>query len=527
MKNLYNIKYTLSLALLFLTFSCNDVLVNEDPNGVAIDQLPPEVILPGALTIPSETLMSSMNELGNTMIATWSGNAQQVQAPYFEEFQYQLTTDFYDDIWDNLMARTGNLTQVITNDYDDNYDYFKGVSKIYRAFYFQYLVDLYGDIPFTDIHQRSELLFPEYDSQDDVYVDLITDINDAITQIQNTDTNTVVNLGSSDVIMGGNMNMWIKFGNTVKLRMLLRINDAAQTSPDLQSFVSAELSSLNNVSFIGYGEDVTINPGYSDEVDRMNPFVETFGYAPGQFGDTANETTSNLRAGPTTYLVEFLNGTTNSVSDSRLERLYAPRAGQESIQGNTQGGGDQPSRIGPGLLSSPQQDGYIMTASESLFLQSEAVFKGLLSTGNAKELFESAILSSFVRLGVDTDDYLPEPDDEILDESTTPELAAAEYISNANNINGIGWDGTSDKLEAIITQKWIDLGGTNGAETWIEYTRTGYPSNMPLPDITNRPNRPIRLLYPTSEYTGNSANVSIYNQTVDTAFNSSLFWDVN
>lgn len=505
MKHIYKLKYALSLALFFLTFSCDDVLVNEDPNGVVIDELQPEVILPGAFTVPSETLMTTMNGLGNTMIATWSGNAQQVQAPYFTEFQYQLSTDFYSGIWDNLMARTGNLTQIIRNEYDDNYDYFKGASKIYRAFYFQYLVDLYGDIPFTDIHQRGDLLFPEYDNQTNVYIALINDLNDAISQIQNTNPDTAVGMGSNDVIMGGNMNMWVKFGNTVKLRMLIRMSDAAQSDPDLQTILNTEFSSLNTSSFLGAGENVTINPGYSDELDRMNPFAETFGYAAGQFGNTANETFSNLRAGPTTFLVEFLNGTSNGVADSRLQRLYTPRSGQGSIQGNTQGGGDQPSRIGPGLLMSPQQDGYIMTASESLFLQSEAVFRGLLSNGNAKGLFESAIQSSFNRLGANI----------------------GSYLNTSNNVAGIGWDATADKLEAIITQKWIDLGGTNGAETWIEYTRTGYPSNMPLPDISNRPNRPLRLLYPTSEYTGNSANVGVYNQTVDTAFNSPIFWDVN
>ncbi|MFT4804812.1 MAG: hypothetical protein ACI9YE_002019, partial [Psychroserpens sp.] len=194
MKNIFKLKYSISLALLFLTFSCDDVLVNEDPNGVVIDQLPPEVILPGALTVPSATLMSDMNELGNTMVATWAGNAQQVQAPYFTEFQYQLSTDFYSGVWDNLMARTGNLTQIIDNEYADNYDYFKGASKIYRAFYFQYLVDLYGDIPFTDIHQRGDLLFPEYDNQIDVYIALISDVNDAINQIQNTDSSSAITM---------------------------------------------------------------------------------------------------------------------------------------------------------------------------------------------------------------------------------------------------------------------------------------------------------------------------------------------
>ncbi|AEH00270.1 SusD/RagB family nutrient-binding outer membrane lipoprotein [Lacinutrix sp. 5H-3-7-4] len=507
MKKINIITKLLSLAIVIFAFSCDDVLVNEDPNGVVIDELPPEVILPGAQTVPAATLMTTMNELGNTMIATWSGNAQQVQSPYFEEFQYQLSTDFYSGVWDNLMARTGNLTQIINSENPGNYDYFKGASKIYRAFYFQYLVDLYGDIPFSEIHQRGDNLFPSYDSQEEVYMGLITQVNNAIEQINNTNEDTVISMGTNDVMLGGNMTQWIKFANSLKLRMLLRVNDYAQTNPDMQTFVNNEFALLNqtNAEFLGAGDNISINPGYTDQSNRMNPFAETFGYDPNEFGNSGSQTFSNLRTGPTTFLVEFLNGTTTGVTDSRLERLYATRGSQPAIQGNTQGGEEQPSRIGPGLLMSPDQDGYIMTASESLFLQSEAVFKGLLTSGNAKSLFESAIESSFARLGANL----------------------GTYLSDINMVNRIGWDGSTNKLEAIITQKWIDLGGTNGAETWIEYTRTGFPSNMPLPDTANRPNRPLRLLYPTSEYSGNSANVNPYNQTVDTAFNENIFWDVN
>ncbi|WAC03586.1 SusD/RagB family nutrient-binding outer membrane lipoprotein [Lacinutrix neustonica] len=461
MKKINKLIKILFLTIVTLAFSCSDVLVNEDPNGVVIDELPPEVILPGAQTLPAATLMTTMNELGNTMVATWSGNAQQVQAPYFVEFQYQLSTDFYSGIWDNLMAVTGNLTQIINNRNPGNYDYFKGASKIYRAFYFQYLVDLYGDIPFSEIHQRGANLFPSYDNQQEIYVDLITQINNAIIQMNTTDANSVIPMGTNDVIMGGNISQWIKFGNSIKLRMLLRMYDYAQTDPHLLTFLNDEFALLNqtNAAFLTVGDDVTINPGYVDQSNRMNPFVETFGYDPGQFGVTGSQTFSNLRAGPTTFLVEFLDGTSTNIVDARLDRLYATRGGQTSIQGNTQGGGDQPSRIGPGLLMSPEQDGYIMTASESLFLQSEAVFKGLLTSGNAKNLFQSAIQSSFDRLG----------------------SSIGTYLTDSNNVDKIGWDGSSNKLEAIITQKWIDLGGTNGIETWIEYTVTGFPSNMPLP----------------------------------------------
>ncbi|GGI58291.1 SusD/RagB family nutrient-binding outer membrane lipoprotein [Winogradskyella haliclonae] len=505
MKTIKHILLTLVVSVVFI--SCEDVLVNEDPNGVVIDDLAPEVIMPGAQTVNAATFISTMNGLGNLMVATWSGNAQQVQAPYFTEFQYQFTTDFYSAIWDNLMTRTGNFTFIINNQNEGNYDYYKGASKISRAFYFQYLVDLYGDIPFSELHQRGGNLFPAYDNQVDVYISLINDLNDAIDQISNTDVNSVIDMGTNDVMMNGDMDKWIRFANTIKLRLIVRMYDYAQNNADVNTFLNQQIASLNqsSVMFLGVGDDVTINPGYADTSEQMSPFPNTYGYAAGQFGNAGNITFGNRATGPTTFLVEYLNGTSTGVMDNRLSRLYALRGAQTSIEGNTQGGSGLPSSFGPGLLNSPSQDGYIMTASESLFLQSEAVFKGILSSGNAKALFQDAITSSFDRLGSNIGSYLVDSD----------------------NISGIGWDGTTNKIEAIITQKWIDLGGTNGIETWIEFSRTGFPSNMPLPDITNRPNRPVRLLYPTSEYAGNTANVTPFNQSIDTAFNTPIFWDIN
>jgi len=502
-----NIKlFGLLLAFGMLTQSCENVLVNENPNGSIVDELLPEVVLPGAQARPSALLMDRMNQLGNTMIATWSGNAQQVQAPYFEEFQYQVTTDFYDDIWDGLYIRTSNLTNIINFEGDANYDYYQAAAKILKSFYFQYLVDTYGDVPYSEAHKRGEILFPKYDSQSEIYRALVNQIDDAINQINNTNMSSVVNMGGSDIMLNGNMNMWKKFGNTVKLRLLVRLMNLADQDGDTQSYLQQEFSNLNGASFLGLGEDVTINPGYSDEEDRMNPFAETYGFNPGEFGQIGSETIGNRATGPTTFLVELLDGTSNGVSDDRLNRLYAVRGGQASIQGNTQGGEGQPSQIGPALLSSASQDGYIMTAAESLFLQAEAKHRGYLTGGaSAKSLFQDGITASFNRLGANI----------------------GTYLSDSENVNGIGWDGTSDKVEAIITQKWIALGGTNGLETWIEFNRTGYPSNMPLSDISSQATQPKRMLYPTSEYVGNTANVSPYGQTNASAFSTSIFWDVN
>ncbi|NHN26052.1 SusD/RagB family nutrient-binding outer membrane lipoprotein [Flavobacterium jejuense] len=504
--NLKNISFTLLAT--FVLVSCDNYLdINESPNGPSGQKLVPEIVMPGAQTTTSATLLTTMNILGNTMVSTWSGNAQQIQTPYSNEFQYLVTPEFYGNIWENLYERTSNFTHIIEFEDEKNYDYHKASSLILRAYYFQYLVDLYGDIPYSEAHGRGNKLFPSYDDAETVYFSLISDINKAILLIDNTNVATVVSMGASDPMLGGDMDMWKKFGNTVKLRLLVRMMDKAQTDSSLDTFITNEIADINTTGMLlTSGENITINPGYSDEANRMNPFAATFGYTPGNFGTTSQQTTSNTATGPTTFLVDFLNGTTTGVIDPRLDELYTLRGSQSVITGNIQGGNDNlPSRLGPGLLNSATQDGYIMTASEALFLQAEANHRGYLTIGNAKSYYDAAVQASFDMLN----------------------------SGNANNIinsgiNLLDWNAsTGNEIETIITQKWIALGGTNGIETWIEFNRTGFPSNMPLPVSTSRTQRPYRLLYPSSEYVGNSSNVTPYNQTTQTAFTEKIFWDVN
>lgn len=512
MKRINNILKTVGLvaALAIGTTSCEDYLdVNTDPNGPSTSELVPELVLPGAQTRPSFTLMFNMNQLGNTMVSTWSGNAQQIQTPFSDEFTYQIDTDFYAAIWNNLYVRTNNLTHIINFESTQNYDYYKAAAKILKSFYFQYLVDVYGDIPYTEAHLRGDNFFPSYDNQEDVYRALVTQIDEAIALIDNTDTATVLALGSSDTMLNGDMSMWKKFGNSVKLRLLVRMMERAQTDSATETYLQDQFVSLNaaGTTFLGENEDVTINPGYSDEANKLNPFAAVYGYAPGFFGDNAQVTTSNTTVGPTVYLVEKLDGTSNGVNDPRLTRLYATRGGQTQITGNTQNGNVAlPSRLGPGLLSSATQDGFIMTAAEALFLQAEAAERGYLtSAGTAQQLFDAGVRSSFNMLGANL----------------------GTYLTQANAVDGLGYTASTNKIEAIINQKFIALGGTNGLETWIEFTRTGFPDDMPLPDGAVRPARPVRILYPTSEYTGNTTNVSAFNQTIETAFDTNIFWDVN
>ena len=94
------------------------------------------------------------------------------------------------------------------------------------------------------------------------------------------------------------------------------------------------------------------------------------------------------------------------------------------------------------------------------------------------------------------------------------------YLIGIDGKPGLGWNAGTN-IESIMTQKWIALNGINALESFIEYNRTGYP-NIPLATTAQFPNRPRRLMYPTSELVSNSANVP--SVTLNQIFVQGPFW---
>src|SRR5690606_17406564 len=192
------------------------------------------------------------------------------------------------------------------------------------------------------------------------------------------------------------------------------------------------------------------------------------------------------------YIADELN---ENPVDPRRGRLFSLLNGQvvgvRQGDASQTGGGTAPpamSVIGPGVIVGPEQDGYMMLAAESFLLQAEAVHRGYLA-GDAQSLFNQGIAASIAQLGA------------------TP----GTYITDINTVLGKGYGAlgasSDDQIEAIMYQKKIALMGTNALEVYIEYTRTGLIDEIPLTSGATQPNRPRRLLYPNSEYTGNAGNV--------------------
>ncbi|HKJ49646.1 MAG TPA: SusD/RagB family nutrient-binding outer membrane lipoprotein [Christiangramia sp.] len=491
--------------------SCSDYLdINDPKNDPTLDQVSPDLILAGALTRTYATQAVSMNQLGNVFMNNWGANVNAFTGGFNEEYQLIITSTFYNNIWDQLYVRMANFQSMIDSP-AEGYDNHQAIAKIMKSFYMQYIVDLYGDAPYSMAFNGGEGTTPMYDDDAEIYRQLIVEIDEALEMI-NAAGETVNTVGAEDIVYGGDMQSWITFANTLKLRILIRQSELAETDGETASYLTSQFASLQGASFIT--SNATINPGYANDSGRQNPFFGAFGY-----NVDGSRTTTNRFVVASLYAESFLDGSINGVQDPRISRLYSPVAGE--VQGVEQGiDSNDPSvpasisPLGPGLIKSDSQDGILFSAASSYFLQSEAVVRGYL-TGDAKGLFENGIRASFAYLEIPS-----EVDDLAVED---PSLDEESYIAAANAVDGLGWDASSNKIEAIMTQKWLALNGINAIESWIEYTRTGYPE-IPLAVNAQRDSKPNRLLYPSSEYIANSANVPTQ-QSAD-AFNTSVFWDV-
>jgi hypothetical protein len=516
-----NIKLLIPVLTLSLTlFSCNNYLdVNTDPSHIAFDKVSPAKLLPGAQVGAYAVQATSLNQLGNVFSNTWAPNVQQFSGGYTKELQLTIDNSFYNSIWDNTYLNVMNFQQIINYpNTDHSNDNFVAVAKICKAYYLQYIVDLYGDAPYTEAFKGIAVRTPKYNDDQFIYRQLLGELDDARALIDLADPNAT-DISTYDVMLGGVMNSWKQFANTIELKMLLRMSNSTGA---VAAYRDLRLQNLTQ-DFIT--DDISINPGYGDGNDsQMNPLILNFfinssgtvnqNYAFVAASGHYYKSVSAYTSFPTGSSTEIISGSGvnyPNVLDPRRLRIMRNGASQTTFRGVTQGSSvvdvyapsassGVPGRIGYGTynpynLIVPQNsateygsaDGYVMTLAEASFLQAEAALRwpNLFTGGDA--LFNAGIQSSMDFRGVTA--------------------GVSTYISTINNKPNFGWTGTNNqKLHAIMYQKWLAMAGINGIETYLDNTRTGYPL-IPLSKNATNTMRPKRLIYPISEYVANSANV--------------------
>ncbi|HET8839100.1 MAG TPA: SusD/RagB family nutrient-binding outer membrane lipoprotein, partial [Flavobacteriaceae bacterium] len=280
--------------------------VNTDPNNPT--SVSPDLVLSTAQVQTARVMYLDRyaNTLGNLFMVNWS--QADGYSWYYDEFNYLVTPSFYSQIWDYSYLNPLKNYTVLTDLEGETYDNYKAIAMIMKSFHFQMLVDAYGDVPYFEALKRGENPTPKYDDAQLIYEDLIVKIDDAISLIKNADSDDLVP-ESDDVVFGGDMNSWIQFGNTLKLRILMRQSEMGGRAGYIQQHVDDIVA--EGSGFLTTG--AMINPGYTNEESKQNPFYASYGLT--VTGELQNNT---LATAASEYAIDYLQAT----SDPRIDWIY-------------------------------------------------------------------------------------------------------------------------------------------------------------------------------------------------------------
>jgi len=492
------------MGALLVMNACGDSFldINQNPNQAVSST--PELTLTNALNVTAARL--SANEIGAFWAGQWSPSGS--VSGFTAEKSYDITTTFRTTIWTGPYDNLQDYKYVKETALAAGKKSIAGMALVMKAFNFQQIVDAYGNAPYSDALKGTVSIRPKYDDASAIYDSLIVDINTGIDYL-NTPIDLITNTtaGSADIYFKGDTKAWIRFANTLKLRILLRESGVASKS----ALIQAEMAKLPNKykGFLSEDQNILSDPGYTKSSGKMNQWYENYGF-----------TAADAASGNHDFYVwsEFFIEKLKNEGDYRIDRLAYPISGNyigvPFGEGNDNWLYSKVSGFGPAFLPKDataakgsdlfKRPQVVMTAAESFFLQAEAVQRNLLTSDKtAQQLYEMGITESYKLLGV-----------------TSALAAATDYYTNGGE--NVSWASSPNKIEAIVTQKWIALAGYNSFEAWTEYRRTGFPRGIPLSTKAASSIKPVRLLYPLSEYSNNAQNASA--QGTISQYTSKIFW---
>ncbi|MFI3279384.1 MAG: SusD/RagB family nutrient-binding outer membrane lipoprotein [Rikenellaceae bacterium] len=418
--------YILLMAALGVV-SCENYLdINTDPNSVS------EEVVTSSMLFPAVEMNISAS-YNNFMHMTGSYYAQHYAqsfgtSNYLDYSKFTMSATRSSSTYTQLTVRgLNNIATILSKaEAAEEWGTYLAATTM-RAFTYQAMVDAWGEIPYSEALDTSNLS-PAYDEGEDIYNGILAELDAALALCSSGDTvcdNFLFN-GSSSA------SNWIKFANALKLRILMRMSGVASVSTELAALVAEDNFPTEDVAFSGI---------YANASGQANPFYQ--------------EEISTWGKNQTDCIVNIaLLGTMEEVNDPRKEAFFVANVDGEyvgGVSGSNFSTGDT-SEVGASYLCIPAWEYdtpavLIGVCETEFFLAEYYASKGNYTEAQAH--YEAAIEASFTQAGVS---------------------GASDIYTNSI----YAWD-SSKALELIYMQKWVALAGFNGFEAWCEVRRTGYP----------------------------------------------------
>ncbi len=386
---------------------------------------------------------------------------------------------FYTNLRDNEIILTQSRVT-------ETFAVYEGPALILKAYMTAGLTDLFGDVPYSEAFNGVDgTVTPKYDLQENIYQaenGILDNLNKGIAAIQAYDD--VIPL-EGDILFGGNLDGWITFANSLKIKHLLRISNKVDVSEELQNIFN------NGNYFTSNSQNAIFN--------FTNTDPNSFRLAQLRVGDFNNF-----------VLSETMETVLKDLNDTRIGTFFRPT---ENSNGTEFGGlinGIDASNTSLELAElslagtvfredTSTLDANFLTAWETYFNLAEAAQRGLIQA-DARTLYETGVTLAFEYWQTD----LP-----------------ADYLSGPASFDAVG----TTPIQQIITQKWI-ANIINGYEGWVEWRRTGFPEFMDVQASLNNGLIPVRMPYPAEEEALNNENYQqAANATNGNSVDAAVWWD--
>lgn len=464
----------------FAIMSCTD-----DITKYNVDPKLPSVV-------PAATLFSNAEKNLADRITTISGSnvfklwsQHWAQATYTDESNYDIigrdpSSAYWTTYYNNVLNDLKSAKEIINND-----DVLNTQTKanqlalieIIEVYTYQHLVDMNGDVPYTEAVDITNL-FPKYDDAETIYLDLISRISAA----QSTLATGGESFGDADIFYAGDVVKWRKFANSLKLRLGMRLSDSNPT------VAATAVSEAFNAGVFDSNADNAIIYYEASPTDNNNPIFDLFENRNRREDYIAGETSVNM-------LTDLNDPRIGKYFDDNFTPYVGGPIGANNTYANF-------THLNPTLVADATAPGSIMDYCEVAFFLAEAVERNFI-TGNAETFYNNGIEASILYYG-----------------GTNTEVT--NYLAQADVAYSTA---SGDYKRKIGTQKWISL-FNRGFEAWTEYRRLDWPQLA----ITATSNKtvPTRMIYPVTEVSVNGNNYEAASSAIggDDLY-TKLFWDIN
>ena len=473
------IKLSLFLTAIFLS-SCEFGNLNNDPDNVLSAPINQQL---SSLTVSVGFFAGSdLNRFSSLIMQQYSGQSTGPVNQTQQYESYQISGSDQNNLWSTLYATILNDAENIINGAkSQNSPHYSGVAKILKAYTYQVAVDTWGKIPFSETQQLANNVKPKYDSDEEIYKGLIKLLDEGIAEV--SATASTISPGTNSTIFPGSFsatkNNWIKFANTLKLRIYLHYSEKDPT------FAKTNIDALINSSspfFASNADNFEMNfvnaPNAKNPIDQFETARPNYLVANAKLVNMMNTTSDPRRA---FYFTQVSGAYVGAVSGAPAAAgNYSKLHGYLRGLSGTTYTGDAPIRM--------------LTFAEYNFIRAEAALR-FSSPGDAQTFFQAGITASMQSAGVSPANI-------------------ATYIAANGTLTGT----PAQQLEQIINEKFIASYGVI-MEPWSDWRRTGYPTiSLPANAVTTY--IPRTLFYPQSEIDMNSQNVQ---QKPDMKVR--VFWD--